>query len=176
MNERSKLEEARFFYREMEKAHDDREAFPYNLSAFLSAARSVLQYAEREVDGTPSQAWYDNTMASSDVLGFFKGKRDLNIHEEPVQPKQDIHITVSRQLSEGVSLTVRDEEGNIVDEYEDPPDEPGPDEPRSETNVDRRWIFDDWPGNEDTPTLCRQYLDELETFIDEGGKDGHITG
>lgn len=47
-NERSKLAEARYFYSRMRKEVDDREAFTCNLSAFLAAARSVLQYALKE--------------------------------------------------------------------------------------------------------------------------------
>lgn len=52
MFEQEKLKEAKYFYSRMkeERGQEDRESFKYNLSAFLSVARSVLQYALKEVD------------------------------------------------------------------------------------------------------------------------------
>jgi len=37
MNEKEKLEEARYFFTRMTEEQEDRKAFEYNLSAFLSA-------------------------------------------------------------------------------------------------------------------------------------------
>lgn len=48
MNEKDKLEEARWFYAEMVKRQENRKIFKYNLSAFLSSARSVMQYSLKE--------------------------------------------------------------------------------------------------------------------------------
>lgn len=48
MNERYKIGEAKYFLARMEESIRDRMAFRYNLSAFLSAARSVTQYAYEE--------------------------------------------------------------------------------------------------------------------------------
>src|ERR1051325_3352821 len=88
MNELKKLQEARYFYTKMIDEQQNKDKFLYNLSAFLSAARSVLQYAKEEVKNKPSgQNWYDNLMNSSRILKFFKDKRDLNIHEKPIHTK-----------------------------------------------------------------------------------------
>lgn len=48
MHELEKLKEAGYFARRMEASINDPKAFQYELSAFLSAARSVLQYAFEE--------------------------------------------------------------------------------------------------------------------------------
>src|SRR4030067_3783407 len=92
MHERYKICEAKFFLERMEESVHDRVAFRYYLSAFLSSARSVLQYAREESKNTGGLDWYDTTVARSDVLGFFKDKRDVNIHGEPVNPSRNISI------------------------------------------------------------------------------------
>jgi len=70
MNERYKIGEARFFLARMDESVEDREAFRYYLSAFLSAARSVLQYAKEESIKKDRQQWYDETVARNDILSF----------------------------------------------------------------------------------------------------------
>src|SRR5271166_4284403 len=59
MHEYEKLEEARHFLERMRQAAEPK-AFQYELSAFLSAARSALQYALKEATTkTGGQKWYD---------------------------------------------------------------------------------------------------------------------
>lgn len=98
MREYEKLAEARYFYDRMlevqtNEVENNRRYFIYNFSAFLSASRSVLQYMWKEIDRnkepTAKQAakkWLADRAAASPVLGFFKGKRDINIHATPVMP------------------------------------------------------------------------------------------
>ncbi len=50
MHEKDKIIEAEYFYSRMKQEQHDRDAFRHNLSAFLSAARSVLQYALKEAE------------------------------------------------------------------------------------------------------------------------------
>ncbi len=45
-----KLREAKFFYAHMVDAQNSRDHFRYCLNAFLSASRSVLQYADKETN------------------------------------------------------------------------------------------------------------------------------
>ncbi len=68
MNERYKIGEAKFFLARMEESLHDREAFRYYLSAFLTAARSVTQYARMEAKSKGRQQWYEETIAGNDVL------------------------------------------------------------------------------------------------------------
>ena len=68
MNERYKIGETKFFLAKMEESLHDRETFRYYLSAFLSAARSVTQYAREESRSKGRQQWYEETLAGNDVL------------------------------------------------------------------------------------------------------------
>ena len=70
MNEQYKLDEAKFFLARMEESIRDREAFRYYMSAFLTAARSVTQYAWAESRSKGRQKWYNETIAEYEVLSF----------------------------------------------------------------------------------------------------------
>jgi len=68
MNERYKIGEAKFFLAKMEESLHDSKTFRYYLSAFLTAARSVTQYAREETKAKGRQQWYEETIAGNDVL------------------------------------------------------------------------------------------------------------
>ena len=70
MNERYKIGEAKYFLARMEESVENREAFRYNLSAFLSAARCVTQYAREESKSKAGEQWYDKTIAGNVVLSY----------------------------------------------------------------------------------------------------------
>jgi hypothetical protein len=60
MHEARKLKETWFFLGEMNTRGHDSSAFIHLLSGFLSAARSVAQYAHAEAaTKSGGQAWYD---------------------------------------------------------------------------------------------------------------------
>ncbi len=68
MHEEQKLKEAEYYYTRMVKEIDNGEHFLFELSAFLSAARSVMQYACKEIESsskTGGKQWYDRHMSSS---------------------------------------------------------------------------------------------------------------
>lgn len=94
MNEKRKLVEARFFLGKMRQARALPDEFEHYLSAFLSAARSVLQYALEEAKTKPGgQAWYDGQVSGDSSLRFFKDKRDVNIHVRPLGVMQQVTLT-----------------------------------------------------------------------------------
>jgi hypothetical protein len=70
MNELYKIREARFFLEKMEESVSNREAFGYYMSAFLSAARSVTQYAREESKLRGGVQWYEKTIAGNVVLSY----------------------------------------------------------------------------------------------------------
>lgn len=86
MNERYKIGEAKFFLERMEESIGDHITFRYYLSAFMSAARSVLQYAQKEFVKKSRLKSYETTIADNDILSYFKVPRDSNIHRVPVEP------------------------------------------------------------------------------------------
>jgi hypothetical protein len=177
MHELDKIEEAKFFYSQMIKEKENRDNLKYNLSAFLSSARSALQYALKEVETkNGGQIWYNTQIINSKVTKFFKDKRDINIHIEPVSIIKDINLKLSEtmHISESVSIVIRDLDGNIKRQYSSS-SEP----PKIIYNelpiVEERYRFDDWTGDEDVFVLCQKYLDELNTIIMDGRSRGFLS-
>jgi len=115
MYEKTKLGEAKYFYSQMSANFNDSEKFTYDLSAFLSSARSVLQYALEEAKSkNGGQVWYDRRVSASNILSFFKDKRNLNIHYEPVHPIRHVNASITEKIgiSDSISVVVRNTEEN----------------------------------------------------------------
>lgn len=166
MNEIKKLEEAKYFFTQMMDYQQNRDIFIYNLSAFLSAARSVLQYAKEEAKSKPGgQAWYDNLMKSSPELKFFKDKRDLNVHDKPIHTKANyiLHAETARYLLSfgSVSMTVYDKDGNVKQQVQSDPDLL-PVTLTQNTNP--------------IPNEVKYYFQELENVVNNGISNSFITG
>ena len=181
MYEEAKLDEANYFYSQMSTTFDDNKKFRYNLSAFLTSARSVLQYALEEAKGkTGGQVWHDKQIAASHTLGFFKDKRDVNIHTEPVRPTKHLTATITAKigLRDSASVIVKDASGNILSESSTSSsqnDTKPQSLPKSES-ITVRWVFSDWAGPEDVMTLCQKCIDELDDLVKDGIKQGFLTG
>jgi hypothetical protein len=178
-HEKRKLAEARYFYSLMGQELNNREKFTFNLSAFLSAARSVLQYAlEGAKTKKGGQQWYDNHITTSSVLSFFKDKRDLNIHFEPITPIQHTDLVAHNNviLTEAVLVVV---DGSNKTLYPSSPGVPKPQSEARETEpptVGKTYYrFSDWQGREDIFTLSEKYLDELQRVIEDGIRNGFLT-
>ncbi len=160
MNEIRKLEEAKYFYTKMIDEQENKGAFIYNLSAFLSAARSVLQYALKEASTKPGgQKWYDNLMISSPVLKFFKDERDLNIHTEPILPKAHytLHAEGGVYMIGSVSAVVFDKDGNrkqqVGIEGNPNSNQEKPKQKSKRIPNEVKYMFDSWIGNPDVLTV-----------------------
>jgi len=175
------LGEAKYFYSQMSANFNDREKFTYNLSGFLSSARSVLQYALEEAKGrSGGQVWYDRRVSASNILSFFKDKRNVNIHDEPVRPIQNasVRITAKIGISVSVSAVVRDANGNIKSQSssETPQQEAQSQTTEKPASLEVRYLFSDWTGAEDIMTLCQKYIGELDYFVNDGIEQGFLTG
>ncbi len=185
MNKKAKIKEAEDFLARMKEEQDNREHFVHNLSAFLSSARSVLQYALNEVNPkeNPSarpgaKTWYDDLMSSSPILKFFKCKRDFNIHVGPVRPSAHFQVKLAEKagISESFSIVHRDKDGKIISEYSSESPKPKPEKPETSVEEEVRYKFTDWTGDEDVITLCERYVQELEKVVKDGVSKGFITG
>jgi hypothetical protein len=181
VNEEHKIMEAEFFLKQLQASTS--ETVRYNVSAFLSAARSVLQYALEEAKSKSGGVrWYDKEMSQRPIVAFLKAKRDLNIHQRPVPMTMDASIalnatvamsgTVSRVFIDGRTGEQRpivDDAAPIVaaspTERAIPPEE----------LVARRYTFADWTGPEDVQTLCDQYLAEIRRIVTDGRARGFLT-
>jgi hypothetical protein len=179
MNENKKIQEAEYFLSKMSETINERQFFNFNLSAFLSAARSVLQYALKEASTKPNgQSWYDSAVQNRSVVRFFKDKRNVNIHIEPIKPSAEIHLEINEtiSLSDAVSITNTDKNGNISGQEIVPRSESTRKINSDEPTMNYRYLFRDWSGTEDVVALSRQYIKELKEIVSDGVTRGFIAG
>jgi len=177
MYEESKLREAWYFYSRMVSETANRDNLFFDLSAFLSATRSVLQYALKEArTKSGGQQWYDKHIASSKVLAFFKGKRDISVHMQPIQVNQHTYIQLTEvvRVSESIHIKKFDQTGRLIGESSSEPSEP-PAAPEIPPKVTHRFTFPDWSGTEDILQLCHLYLKELQRVVEDGQNNGFLT-
>jgi len=101
MKEYEKIREASFFLNKLKTVPiANVEEMGYYFSAFLSAARSVIQYALEEMETDPAgKAWYNALKPKTQTFTFLKDMRDANIHrQEPAHVSQDVTVTVGHTL------------------------------------------------------------------------------
>jgi hypothetical protein len=179
MHEEEKLDEARHFLSKMAVSIDNPTVFRFELSAFLSAARSVLQYALEEVKTKAGgQAWYDAQVSTNPEIRFFKGKRDTSIHVEPVVPTTNLGIAITDvvRLSDSFSIKLVDKDGNVVRESTAAsPPPPQPAIPAPPASISYSYTFPDWTGTEDVLALSSKYLAALDVLVKDGFGRGFLT-
>lgn len=178
MNEDRKLAEAKYFLSHLSPSASSPNQFSFELSAFLSSARSVLQYALEEAKTKQGgQAWYDAQVKSAPEIKYFKDKRDVSIHVQPVEPDRRIAIgeTAVVSLGESLSIEVMDSDGNLIEErYVTSSDPSSPPTPPT-TTVEVSYHLADWTGPEDVETLCRRYCSAIETVLIDGQARGFLS-
>lgn len=178
MHEEHKIHEAHYFLIRADDCGENVREFSYNLSAFLTAARSVLQYALDEAKTKPGgQAWYDASVSAVPEVKFLKDKRDISVHERPVLPNRRFNITLSENIvfSDSVHVTVTRADGTVE---EDPPPQPSLSVPMprsGEVESSVTFFFPDWPGPEDVMEICITYINAIEQIVKAGRALGHIT-
>jgi hypothetical protein len=157
MHERTKLGEARHFLDRMQAERGNLSAFARELSAFIAAARSVLQYAHKEAKSKPrGQQWYHQAIMADPLIAFFRDKRDISIHQEPVNPVRKFTTEVADFLNVG-----DDDEEMMI--------------PYPHTRVVERYYFHDHPG-EEILDLAERYLTALDGLVKSGVACAWITG
>lgn len=179
MYENYKLKEARYFYSRMQAEINNPEHFQYELSAFLSAARSILQYSLKEAQNkSEGQRWYDDYIARNIILGFFKDKRDVNIHAEPIKTKKDYGVTMKATvpISSSLHIKLMDKNGNVIKQQHIQKDVPIKEQNTDDVTIKIKYGFTDWSGSEDIMRLSEMYLNELDKIIEDGIKQGYISG
>jgi len=175
--ERWKLNEAKYFLTGMTQAAQNYNSFSYESSAFLTSARSALQYLLERAKKNPAlKVWYDQQMSSHPVLKFFKDKRDINIHVQPVTLQEEIrvHIFDNISLQDSVRAELRDSEGNVIQFAQSPPTPPPHLAKSRDPEASYLYRFADWQGNEDVLELCKRYLAEVENIIRDAEQSGWL--
>ena len=102
MNEDHKIEEAQYFLNRLTDPQLEIREFSFELSAFLTAARSVLQYSLKEAEQkSGGKPWYDNEVKKYEAVKYLKEKRNISVHAAPVIPGKIINIHIEEQLGVG---------------------------------------------------------------------------
>jgi hypothetical protein len=178
MHEQTKLDEAAHFLAAMSATQATPRVFQYNLSAFLSAARSVLQYSLEEARTRPGgQAWYDSSVSQSTTIAFMKDQRDGNIHYQPVQPAKDVTLRVfdGARASDESEVAHFDSNGVLIEREARPPRPPAAVAPLSPHSVEYRYRFASWQGQGGVIDLAKEYLDEIRAMVADGVRRGLLT-
>jgi len=175
MNEARKLAEAEYFLGRMVALQNSREEFVWNLSAFLTGARTVVQYGHDEATSDPKgQAWFDAAVGGQPSIKFFRNKRNVNVHVEPVEPQTAIGIELAESLAIGEMLAVQmfregmPVSGTRIEVPAEAGDSPPP-------VVRLHYRFADWSGSEDVIVLARAYLEALQALVVDGQAKGFLS-
>ncbi len=171
-NAREKMGEATYFLDRMKETAADADAFKYNLSAFLSAARSVWNHLRAEHARTPGfKTWAEKKWQDFDAdarMKFFIDKRREAVHIRPVSPAAQVKVEVHEVLhmTDAVIVQKMDKEGKVIEERRSvsPPASP-PAEPRL-PRIEWRWHFDELPDI-DVVTASEEQLRKLRHVLDE---------
>lgn len=168
---REKLLEAKYFLERMKKELSDRDAFKYNLSAFLAAARSITLFMQKELNKTPDfKKWYaekQSKMQNDKTMKFLNDKRRMTIHEQAVRPRAHVNAHVSGKLTFSPSLSAIIIRGNGSVEKKKLKSTFSPSKStETETIMKWRWYFNELP-EKDVVTVCEEYIAKLESLVVE---------
>jgi len=177
VHEDGKLREAAHFLERMKATLENPELFQYNLSAFLSAARSVSQYARKEASSMPSgQAWYDKIVTDHPLIGFFTSERNANVHDRPIQLEGHVDVYVSdlATLTESATVEKFDREGNLIEVVRGFAAKP-PAATEPAFRLVAHYQFAEWNGPEEVVDLSEQYLCALRALVEDGKSHQFLT-
>jgi hypothetical protein len=172
-----KLEEAEYFLNlmQMKLNQESIEEFKYMLSAFLSAARSILQYTEKYAENNKRSNDYRLLLNGKFTFRYFKHKRDFNVHTAPILTVKKFYLTVKLRIKVRVQVNpsqVKHHADGTIEIIKDCPpiEKPIPTESLSNPSVTTNKIsiyFKDRKSNKEIMKLCHQYIADLKTFIIE---------
>ena len=179
VNEDHKIE-AQYFLNRLSDPQLEIREFSFELSAFLTAARSALQYALEEARlKSGGQAWYEDQVKAAKALKFFKEKRDVSVHAEPIIPKKFLNIQMEEKLGIGdfYSIEIINPDGTVVPDapLETTTQQYTPEITRAASSASVTYHFSDWPGQESVAELCAEYLQQVRDIIHSGRALGFIS-
>ena len=167
---REKLQESRYFLGLMTLTQAERDAFKYNLSAFLSASRSVTLIMQKEYDRISGfKRWWSEKqkeMRSDDAMRLMNEQRVMTIHTQSVRLRGQGNITIKERItvSDSVSIVLTHADGTV--ERREPEPTPSPVATETGSNSEWRWYFDELP-EKDVLTLCKEHMAKLDALVKE---------
>jgi hypothetical protein len=174
---REKLLEAQYFLERMREKSSDRAAFKYNLSAFLSAARSVTFYMQKEFKHTPGfEEWYaaeQEVMRRDPLVPFFVEARNVSLKQQHVPTRAHVGVEHTARVTvrpswEGVVIRADGTKERVETNEPGPPS--APEQTDTEPTVEWRWYFKDLPpgvDEKDVVALSEAHVGRLEALVSE---------
>jgi len=190
-NPRHKLEEAEYFLEGMKTNVKNDKVFSFNLSAFITAARSVTFFMQKESQNVMRfKDWYVNKQKLMDTDNDFKFLNEMRratVHIRPVIANKKVSVSiVEPAVSVTDSVVIRViRAGKVIEEHSSQPTKniPSPiqslikyvytifrllnkksDSSKGGRSVSR--FFKERP-DEDLIKLCEKYLQKLRKLLDE---------
>lgn len=167
-----KLLEAKYFLERMAENQSTQDAFKYNLSAFLAAARSVTAIMQKEFDKVFGfKDWYEEiqaTLQSDDAMRLLRDKRDITIHQQPVRPRAHVNVSITERiaLSDSMSIVITRADGTIERQESEPTPGPMPAKTETKPESEWQWYFDELPER-DIVTVCEEHIGKLDIIVRE---------
>ena len=173
---RDKLGQAYYALQRMGDTENAKDKFRYNLSDFLTAARSVLDFMSKECKSNMrgkhrSVAGFDQwrgvkveKLKSSRAGKILFEQRDITVHQRTVPLAVNVKLGITLTLPNPVvSVVVHDKEGREISRsgtgslirQQDPP-----------PILEYKYYFEG-VENLDVLTICRDYIQELKRLISE---------
>jgi hypothetical protein len=180
-NARFKLDEAKYYYGQMELNFQDRTRFLFNLDAFLSAARAVtfaFEKARGKVDESIME-WYDRKMSEwhkDKVMRLLVEMRNVSIKEHTPQMRTTaaISFTMDAILVESLSIKKTSPDGKVEERATSPQRTAQQSEVKPQASPTQNVIsysfheLPDWfDQDSDVMHLCEEWLGKLEGFVVE---------
>lgn len=169
---KEKLLESKYFLERMIEKQIDRDAFKYNLSAFLAAARSVTLIMQKEFDKVSGfKNWYtkkQNKMGRDKTMKLLNNKRVMTIHQQPVSPLAQVGVNICERvsISGSLSIVVTRTDGTVERRESEPTPPPAP--AKTEVTTEWQWYFEELL-EKDVVTVCKEHIVKLETLVKECG-------
>ena len=159
---RHKIQEAEYFLSmmKMKEAFEDDYIFSYNLSAFLSAVRSITEYIKRQYAHRNGFAeWYcpyQIKMFADPELKYLKKVRDEDVHTEYIQ------TGATREKTLYVDIILVEEGAPMAEQAKEAKPKPPP---QSGSRIVRRF-FPKF-GQVDVIEFCEKQLVKLAKIVEE---------
>jgi len=173
-NTEDKLSEANYFLERMKEHVMDGEAFRYNLSAFLTAFRSVTFIMRKEYNRISGfEEWYRKKqieMKKDEKMKLLKEKRNITIHQKPIHLRAHVNVNATSSIGLVPNIIIHHAHANGTEERYSSTEEEEEEHPqtpaKSDVDVQWRWYFDEFP-DVDAITICEECLKKMKDIVSE---------
>ena len=162
-NTRDKLNETKFFLKCLKYATTN---FPYYLSAFLTAARSITYFMQKEYAHVKGfSKWYlekQSYMKNEPIMKILHNKRNMTAHKNPINPLEQIISTTVKEVKTAYGGTSEINNNGDVVHY--PP--PIPFKTKRIIYKNIKWYYDDYLEL-DVLSISKKQCAILEIMVDD---------